>query len=287
MHVLALAALLLAEPRPPARTGPLSEEPFPPHRIADNLYYVGSKGLATYLVTTKKGHILINPSFETTVPVIRAGVEKLGFKLSDVKLLLNSHAHDDHVGGMALAKELTGADVYVMGGDDQVVSTGGEGQYHNKSRWKPTPVNRVLEDGEKVTLGGTTLVARKTAGHTRGCTTWTMKVKDAGKTLNVVIVCSPNVNPGYQLVDNKDYPQIAADFEKSFQTWKALPCDIYLGAHGNYYGMEAKHPLLAAGKANPFVDPQGYKTWIEERERAFRKVLAEQQAARGKTAVSN
>jgi len=289
MHVLTLVAILLAAPTPaPARSGALSEDPFPPHRIADGLYYVGSKGLASYLVTTRKGHILINPSFDTTVPLIRGNIEKLGFKIGDVKIILNSHAHDDHVGGMALAKELTGADVYVMRGDDQTVATGGSsGQYKYDSRWKPTPVKRVLDDGAKVTLGGITLVARKTAGHTRGCTTWTMKVKDAGKPLDVVIVGSPNVNPGYQLVDNKDYPQIAADYEKSFQTWKALPCDIFLGAHGNYYGLEAKYPRLAVGKDNPFVDPAGYKAYIEDRERAFRKTLAEQQAKGGGSAAAS
>lgn len=136
MHLLALIAILAA-PAPPSPA--LSEDPFPPHRIADGLYYVGSRGLASYLVTTKKGHILINPSFESTVPVIRASIEKLGFKITDVKILLNSHAHDDHVAGMALARELSGADVYVMRGDDQVIASGGAGQYQYQSRWKPDP----------------------------------------------------------------------------------------------------------------------------------------------------
>jgi metallo-beta-lactamase class B len=280
MHVLALTALLLIEPPSPA----LSEDPFPPHRIADDLYYVGSKGLASYLVTTRKGHILINPSFETTVPLIRGNIEKLGFKITDVKIILNSHAHDDHVAGMALAKELSGADVYVMKGDDQVIATGGAGQYKYDGRWKPTPVKRVLADGDKVTLGGATLVALRTAGHTRGCTTWTMKVRDRGKPLDVVVVCSPNVNPGYRLVDNQDYPDIAADYQKSFKTWMALPCDIFLGAHGNYYGLQAKYPKLEQDrKVNPFVDPQGYKAWIAERELNFRKTWSKQQAEKAST----
>jgi metallo-beta-lactamase class B len=281
----ALAALVVAAPVPAA----LSEDPFPPHRIADNLYYVGSKGLASYLVTTRAGHILINPDFETTVPLIRGNVEKLGFAFTDVKILLNSHAHDDHVGGMALARQLTGADVYVMRGDEQAVATGASaGQVGHP--WKPTPVERVLADGDKVTLGGVTLTAVLTPGHTPGCTTWTMRAKDRGKTHDVVIVCSPNVNPNYRLVPGKPaagapaakdlfhYPEIARDYERSFQIWKRLPCDIFLGAHGNYYGLEAKHPLLAKGDRNPFVDPRGYRAYIEERERAFRKRLAEQQA---------
>jgi metallo-beta-lactamase class B len=280
MHLHAVVALVLAAPVPPA----LSQDPFPPHRIADNLYYVGSQGLASYLVTSRKGHILINPSFDTTVPLIRSNVEKLGFKFSDVKILLNSHAHDDHVGGMALARELTGADVYVMRGDDKTIASGAADSAHP---WKACPVKRVLQDGDKVTLGGNTLTARRTPGHTRGCTTWTIQAKDQGKSYNVVIVGSPNVNPNYRLVPGKPgveqpknvfhYPEIVADYEKSFQIWKSLPCDIFLGAHGEYYGMEAKYQRLAKGENNPFIDPQGYKAYIEDRERAFRKRLAEQQ----------
>jgi metallo-beta-lactamase class B len=149
-------------------------DPFPPHRIADHLYYVGSKGLASYLITTSKGHILINSSFERTVPLIRASIEKLGYKFSDVKILLGSHAHNDHMEGNALVKELTGAQVFVMRGDDQVIRDGGKGQYLYTATWKPCQVDRVLNDGDKVTLGEATLTAHLTPGHTRGCTTWTM-----------------------------------------------------------------------------------------------------------------
>ena len=246
-------------------------EPFPPHRIADNLYYVGSKGLSTYLITTTQGHILINSSFERTVPIIRANVEKLGLQLRDVKTLLASHAHGDHMEGHALLQKLTGARVYVMRGDDQVIAKGGGGA------WKPCKVDRTLQDGEKVTLGDATLTAVLTPGHTRGCTTWTMQAKDAGKTYQVVIVGSPNVNPGYVLVGNSAYPEIADDFARTFRVLKALPCDIFLGAHGNYYDMEAKYARLQNGeKTNPFVDPAGYRAYIEEREKFYRQKLAEQ-----------
>ncbi len=252
-------------------------EPFPPHRIADNLYYVGSKGLSTYLITTSQGHILINSSFERTVPIIRASVEKLGYKFTDVKILLASHAHSDHVEGHALIRELTGARVYVMQGDDAVIAGGGAGQYLYKAGWKPCKVDRVLQDGDKVTLGEATLVAHRTPGHTRGCTTWTMQAEDRGKTYRVVIIGSPNVNPGYQLVNNRDYPEIADDFARTFQVLKTLPCDIYLGAHGNYYGMEAKYARLQSGAGgNPFVDPGGYRSYVEERERAYREILERQ-----------
>lgn len=248
-------------------------DPFPPHRIADNLYYVGSKGLSTYLITTSQGDILINSSFERTVPLIRAGIEKLGFKFSDTKILLGSHAHGDHMEGNALVKELTGAKVYVMQGDDQVIASG------NNGRWKPCKVDKVLRDGEKVTLGGATLTAVLTPGHTPGCTTWTMRATDAGKTYNVVIVGSPNVNPGYILVGNKDYPAIATDFARTFTILKALPCDIFLGAHGNYYGMIDKFARMKAG-VNPWVDPEGYKAYIAEREQAYLKELQKQRAGK-------
>jgi metallo-beta-lactamase class B len=251
-------------------------EPFPPHRIADNLYYVGSKGLSSYLITTAQGHILINSSFERTVPIIRANVEQLGFQFPDVKILLGSHAHSDHMEGNALVRKLTGAKIFVMEGDDQVIGNGGQGQYLYDARWPACPVDRVLHDGDQVTLGAATLTARRTPGHTRGCTTWTLQATDAGKTYDVVIIGSPNVNTGYQLVNNSGYPQIAADFAQTFKILKSLPCDIFLGAHGEYYGMIEKHKRLASGRGNPFVDPQGYRAYIGEREKFYLDTLAKQ-----------
>ena len=245
------------------------DEPFPPHRIADNLYYVGSKGLSTYLITTKEGHILINSSFERTFPMIRHSVEKLGFKLEDVKILLGSHAHGDHMQGNALVQKATGALVYVMEGDDQVIASGNDG------RWKTCKVDRVLKDGDKVVLGGVTLTAHLTPGHTKGCTTWMMQAVDGGKTHNVMIIGSPNVNAGTRLVNNAEYPEIATDFALGFKVLKSLPCEIFLGAHGDYYGMVAKYPRMKDG-VNPFIDPQGCRAYIEEREQAYLKTLAEQ-----------
>ena len=256
------------------------DAPFPPHRIADNLYYVGSKGLSSYLITTSKGHILINSSFDRTVPIIKANVEKLGFKFSDIKILLTSHAHDDHVAGNFLVKELTGAKIYVMRGDQDVVSSGGVGVYLYKSKWKPVKVDRVLEDGEEIQLGEATLKARLTPGHTLGCTTWTMEASDKGRKLAVVIIGSPNVNPGYKLVNNKEYPAIASDYERAFMVWKSLPCDIFLGAHGEYYGMQEKFKLLGKSEVNPFIDPKGYKEYIRDREQNFERIRAEQTSAR-------
>lgn len=257
-------------------------EPFPAHKVVGNVYYVGSKDLATYLITTPEGHILINSGFEKTVPLIRKSVESLGFKMSDVKILLASHAHSDHVAGHALLQEITGAKVFVMRGDDTVIADGGKGQYkYTTSRWKPCKVDRVLEDKDEVKLGGVTLVARLTPGHTRGCTTWTWQAEENGKKYNVVVIGSPNVNPGFELVGNKDYPEIAKDFAKTFQVLKSLPCDVFLGAHGGYYGMVERYELLKKAEGNPFVNPNGYRDYVAQKERAYRKTLAEQEKKAG------
>lgn len=255
-------------------------EPFPPHRIADNLYYVGSKGLASYLIVTPQGNILINSSLEQSVPLIEASIEKLGFKFSDTKILLISHAHWDHDAGSAAIKKLTGATYMVMDADVPVVESGGTADFqYGKTpgnQYPPAKVDRVLHDGDQVTLGGVTLTAHKTPGHTKGCTTWTMKASDADKTYDVVIIGSPNVNAGYKLVNNALYPQIAEDYKTTFRVLKSLHCDIFLGAHGDYYGMLAKYPRLKAGAANPFVDPEGYKKYVAEREQTFLDELKKQ-----------
>ena len=279
--VLSILLLLLISPALQA------DGPFPPHKVVSNIYYVGSRDISSYLVTTPEGHVIINSGFEETVPLIRGSVESLGFKLSDVKVLLSSHAHSDHVAGHGLLQELTGAKVFVMKGDDGVIKSGGKGQYlYTDSRWRPCPVDRVLKDGDKVELGGTTLVARRTPGHTRGCTTWTCRVTENGKKYDVVIVGSPNVNPGYELVNNSFYPDIADDYAKGFAILKKLPCDFFLGAHGKYYGMHEKYDNLKGAKQSPFIDPKGYLAYITEREATFRKKLAEEKKQKGSSLFS-
>ena len=263
-----------------AQANPDWTEPFPPFHIAGNLYYVGSKGLANYLVTTPQGNILINSDLEANVPIIQASIEKLGFKFNDTKILVISHAHWDHDAGSAKIKERTGASYMVMDADVPVVESGGklDFQYGNNPDflYPPTKVDRVLHDGDEVRLGGAVLVAHLTPGHTKGCTTWTMKVTEGGKTYNVVIIGSPNVNPGYKLIHNNNYPQIAEDYVRMWTVLKSLPCDIFLGAHGSYFGLEEKYPRLKDGGANPFVDPGGYKKYIAEKEQDFNTELAKQ-----------
>lgn len=257
-------------------------EPFPAFRIAGNLYYVGTKELASYLVATPAGHILINSTLEENVPLIRRSVESLGFKFTDIKILLISHAHWDHDAGSALIKELTGAKYMVMAADVEAVESGGKTdfQYRNdpQTLYKPTKVDRVLHDGEEVKLGGSVLVAHLTAGHTKGCTTWSMTVQEGPKTYNAVIVGSPNVNPGYKLVGNELYPQIAEDYAKGFRLLKSLSCDLFLGAHGGYFDLVTKYERFKGGATIAFVDPSGYKEFVAEREQAFQRELQKQQA---------
>jgi metallo-beta-lactamase class B len=287
-RVLVFLVFLVVTPIASARAqvNPEWIEPFPPFRIAGNLYYVGSKGLANYLITTPQGHILINSDLEASVPLIRASVERLGFKFTDIKILLISHAHWDHNAASASIKKLTGASYMVMDADVANVESGGKTdfQYGNDpaTLYPPTKVDRVLHDGDQVKLGDTVLVAHLTPGHTKGCTTWTMKVNDSGRTYNAVIVGSPNVNPGYKLVNNAAYPAIASDYARMFTVLKSLPADFFLGAHGSYFGMEAKYARMKPGAPNPFIDPDGYKKFVVQREQAFRAELAKQKAVSSK-----
>ena len=280
---LLFTLLLVQAVPPPARAQNDWMVPFPAFKIAGDLYYVGSQGLASYLVATPQGHILINSNLETSVPMIRDSVEKLGFTFTDIKILLISHAHWDHDAGSAAITRLTGAKYMVMDGDVQVVKSGGKADFNYggdpSNRYPPVKVDRVLHDGDKVTLGSRTLVAHLTPGHTRGCTTWTMTVEDGGKRYDVVIVGSPNVNTGYKLLNNAAYPQIASDYERTFRVLKSLPCDIFLGAHGGYFDLATKYPRAKSAGVSAFVDPEGYKAYVAEREGAFRAELKAQQAA--------
>ena len=245
---------------------------FAPHHVIGNIYYVGTKSLAVYLIVTPQGNILINSTFERNVPLIQQSVEQLGFKFSDTRILLGSHAHGDHQEGDAAVKALTGAQVMALAEDVPALRA-------MKPGGKEHPIDRILHDGESVTLGGTTLVAHLTPGHSRGCTTWTLKAQEGGKTYDVVIIGSLGVNPGFQLVNNKDVPQIAEEYARAFKVSRALPCDIPLGSHPGMYNMQEKYAKLAAGGPNPFIDPDGYKLELDIDEAMFRAVLAEQQKA--------
>jgi metallo-beta-lactamase class B len=251
--------------------------PFPPYRVIDDIYYVGSNEIAQFLITTPAGHILLDTGFEASVPRLRENIESLGFHYRDIKLILTSHAHIDHVQAHALVRRQTGAEVVVSAADAAFVENGGKGEtvYDGVFDWAHCPVDRRIGDGEFVTLGGVTLTAHLTPGHTMGATTWTMQVQDQGRSLAVVFFPSANINPGVHLIDNRRYPQIAHDFERSFAIWKGLSCDVFLADHGEFYGMRAKYRQLQSGaSANPFIDPDGYRHFVLDSERRFREQLS-------------
>ena len=250
--------------------------PFPAHQVIDNIYFVGTQQLGSFLVTTPEGHILINSDFESTVPSIRSSIEDLGFSFADIKIILGSHAHGDHMEADALVQELTGAEVMVMRQDVERLR-------RLRPGGKEHPIDRLLDDGDEVTLGGTTLVAHRTAGHTQGCTSWALEVEESGQTYLALIVGSFGVNPGYVLVDNPDYPEIADDYRATFAKARSLPVDVFLGSHGFWYDMERKLERAltqGAGQQNPFIDREGYRAHIDLQEQRFQEMLREQQVVR-------
>lgn len=281
---LVLFGLLAFAARVAAMDDPAWTRPFPPFRIAGNLYYVGSAELASYLVVTPKGDILINSGFDANVPLIRRSVEQLGFRFSDIKILLISQGHNDHCASAALVKKLTGAQYFVMDADVPVVESGGRTDFQygaeKEMRFPPAHVDRVLHDGDTVRLGDAVLTAHLTAGHNKGTTTWTLDEREGGRTLDVVIVGGPNVNPGYKLVGNTAYPRIAEDYKHGFKVLDGLPCDVFLGAHGSYFGLKEKYGSWKRGDHEAFIDPQGYKSYIDDRERAFEAELKRQSAGK-------
>jgi len=245
---------------------------FPAHTVIANLHYVGTATLNSYLFTTPQGHILINTNYEDTVPLLRASVQKLGFALTDIKIILGSHAHPDHQQADAMLKELAGgATVMAMEQDIPALKA------MNAPSGKAYSADRVLKDGEQVSLGGTTLTAHLTPGHTRGCTTWTTRIADGGKTYNVLIACG-GLQENARLVNNKNYPEIAEDFARSIKTFKSLPVDVFLGAHSWFFDLAGKHKRLGSA-TNPYIDPAGYKAWVDNMERSYNTTLAEQKKA--------
>ncbi len=271
-----------ADGRSENREGPLhGNSPIKPFKIIGNVYYVGLSDQTSYLITTPQGHILLDETYEEGVPYIRKSIEQLGFKVKDIKYLLNVHAHGDHVAGLAGMKELTGAKVLVMDGDAATIANGGKDESKDgQPQWRPVRIDQTIHDGEQVKLGGVTMVAHSTPGHTKGCTSWSTVAEDNGRNYNVVFICSMRVNPGVLLVGNKKYPEIAQDFEKGFAALKNLPCDVFVAAHGNQFGMTERIKRMEQDpKTNPFIDPQGYRDYIVKYEAAFRDELQKQKAA--------
>lgn len=267
-------AVLAAMPLAALAQPPGWNDPFPPHRVMDNLYYVGTAQLGSFLITTPEGHILMSSNYESSVPVIRDSVEALGFDFEDIEILISGHAHPDHIEGDALVKELTGAEV-VVGSREAPVHRSFE-----HPAGKELPVDRTVEDGDTVSLGGTTLTAHLLPGHTKGCLAWSLPLEEDGREYYGFIECSLN-GQFLQYVGNEDYPEIVEDMRATYEKAGEIPAEVWVSSHGVFYGLEEKYEKLQArgeGDPNPFIDPEGYQAHVDEFERIFEETLARQQA---------
>jgi len=252
-------------------------QPVEPFRIAGDIYYVGASDITSYLVTTPKGHILIDSGFIETVPQIIANVKKLGFKPEEIKVLLNSHAHYDHAGGLAELRRLTGATLMISEPDVELMANGGKGDpnFGDRFPFEAVRADKSLRSGERVKLGGATLTANLTPGHTRGCTTWTTETMHQGRKLNAIFVCSTSA-PGYKLFKNEKYPNIYADYLQTFAFLEKQRPDIFLGSHGAIYGLEEKIGRMGAGRDDAFIDPDGYKKYVSGSRAAIEETFKRQ-----------
>lgn len=279
----AFVALLLtgsADAQDSTAQNPAWMEPIAPFRIAERLYYVGSRELGAYLIDTGEGLILLDAGVPEFAPRLVANIRALGFEQRQVKILLNGQAHFDHAGGLAAVKAATGAKMLASAADARLLERGGKGDFAwgDALAYPPVKVDRIVRDGERVKLGAATLTAHLTPGHTKGCTTWTMPVREGGRRLVAQFNCSTSV-PGYKLLGTPDYPNMAADYARTFAKLKALPCDVFLGAHGSFFDLDGKRAKLSGGGANPFVDPDGCRRYIAASEARFREQLAREQQA--------
>jgi metallo-beta-lactamase class B len=277
--LVAFAAPGLAQSDPVSRAGNKPVEPF---HLIGNIYYVGASDVTSFLITTPQGLILLDGGFAETAPMIQKNIEKLGFKASDVHILLNSHAHLDHAGGLAALKQLSGAKLVASAGDKPLLESGGhnDSQFGDRLLFPPVAVDQVIGDGETVELGNVVLHAVLTPGHTPGCTTWTMQTTEGSRKYDVVFVCSTTSPDPYRLVNNKAYPQIVSDYRHTFDRLGSLSCDIFLAPHGSFFQLQDKMIRLKAGVfPNPFIDPHGYQKFLADSEKGFREKLQKQTRA--------
>lgn len=257
-------------------------QPFEPFKIIENIYYVGASDIASYLITSEKGHILIDSGFEETVPMIEKNVKKMGFDLKDVKILLNNHAHTDHAGGLKLLKEKTGAKLYSVKEQAEVLEVGAKDDFRfgNLMTFKPVKVDKIIKDGQQIKLGKSKLKTHLTPGHTKGCTTFTSEIKHNKQKLNIIFLCSVS-SLDYNLIDNPKYPNHSQDFIYTFNKLKRMKVDIFLGSHAQFFKMSKKVALMKKDRStNPFIDSQGYKDFVARMEKSFQKKLAKQKEKR-------
>lgn len=258
-------------------------KPMKPFRVIGNIYWVGLTDHGAFLVTTPSGHLLLDTTAPETAPVVRASIEQLGFKLSDIKIIIGAHPHNDHLGAASIFKEWTGATFIMLGPDAAVMADGGRSDFREDGReiFKPIKADRIIGDMEEVHLDKMTFVAHLTPGHTRGCTTWTTVVEDSGKKYNVVFVCGVETVERVPLINNAKYPEIVDDFTKSFTVLRSLPCDVFLFTRAGFINLEGKRKLLEQGAThNPFIDPQECREYIVEREKMVEDQMAKERGNR-------
>ncbi len=245
-------------------------KPFPPFHLAGPIYYVGSAGLACYLIRTPAGDILLDAGLPEMARQVEANIAEMGFRVTDIRILLNTHAHFDHAGGLAALKHKSGAMFYASQGDAALLRAG--------TTFPAMKVDKMIGDGAQVTLGGVTLTAHLTPGHTPGCTTWTMPITEGGRTLHVLFFCSISMADN-RLVGRTTYPGIVADYEHSFAMLKTLPCDIFLAPHTEFFHMQDKVARMKPGAPNPFIEPGEFQRFLAGAQRDFEDRLAQQKAA--------
>jgi metallo-beta-lactamase class B len=252
----------------------------PPFKIIGNIYYVGTSDPTAYLITTPSGHVLIDTTYASSEPFVRKSIQALGFKLQDIRVILSSHAHLDHVGGHAAMKRDSKAQVVATAQDAVNLESGGAKAFHHTGTFPSVAVDRQLKDGDTVQLGNVTLTAHLVPGHTEGNTAWTMSVEEGGKKYNVLFAPSMSINPGVHLVNYPAWRDIAVAYAKSFAKLKALPCDIFLGTHASFFDLEAKRQRMSGASTNPFVDPQGYRAYLTRMEASYSAQLQKEERER-------
>jgi metallo-beta-lactamase class B len=251
------------------------DEPVEPIRIVGPLYFVGTRGLSSWLFTTRKGHILLNSGTAKSGPLISGSIRKLGFKPEDIRIIINGHGHSDHAGAFSYLKQLSGAQVAIMQEDVGLIEDGGKSDFHYGGDWQimgqpPVKVDRVLRDGDQVQLGELLLTAHHTPGHTRGATTWTTTVVEGGEAYVIVFPDGGGFNPGYRVAGgDPSYPGIEGDYRRTLHVWEMLKPDIWLAHHTEYFGMEAKRRRAGSEGVNAWVDPEGYRQFVASKRRAF------------------
>jgi metallo-beta-lactamase class B len=267
-----------------AQQNPEWRQPFPAFKLIGNVYWVGTYDLSTYLIATDAGHILINTGFPETVPQIAQGVEQLGFEITDVKILLATHAHGDHVAGLAELKRITGAEMWMSEADAILLEDGGKSDFRfgdsPETHFDPVPVDRSFKDQDRIALGGVTLTAHHHPGHTKGATSFALTVRENGRDYHVVIANMGSINPGVTVSGMPKYPSIGDDYARTFAAQKALPVDVFLASHASQFGMHAKYKPGDAYDPNRFVDPQGYLAAVERLEKVYLEQLAQERANR-------